>query len=227
MALVKSKILLPTYDAPELGYIKETSAEQYVPDVYYKVRKPSSLPRSLMSSLFSFCLQSGKRFLQQWSDENRPSITVRILDHRRSDGFSFSWRPHSFDIQWRLFNSQITVLCRESNANRRITSTRRRRLTSQHTVHSSSLGYERSRIVLTAVLESRWSRCDHLQCQSVQSNGYSRRYPSLAILGFEWYFSIFDGQLYFRLARAWIIHAARCLGSTASIARFSTHEWSE
>ncbi|CAF1290011.1 unnamed protein product [Adineta ricciae] len=36
MALVKSEILLPTYDAPELGYIKETSTEQFVPDVYYK-----------------------------------------------------------------------------------------------------------------------------------------------------------------------------------------------
>ena len=39
MALVKSEILLPTYDAPELGYIKETSTEQLVPDVYYKVIK--------------------------------------------------------------------------------------------------------------------------------------------------------------------------------------------
>ncbi|CAF1471724.1 unnamed protein product [Rotaria magnacalcarata] len=36
MALVKSKILFPTYDAPELGYVRETSSEQYVPDVYYK-----------------------------------------------------------------------------------------------------------------------------------------------------------------------------------------------
>ncbi|CAF4521837.1 unnamed protein product, partial [Rotaria magnacalcarata] len=36
MALVRSEILLPTYDAPELGYIKETSPEQYVPDVYFK-----------------------------------------------------------------------------------------------------------------------------------------------------------------------------------------------
>lgn len=39
MALVKSEILIPTYDAPELGYIKETSAEQYVPDVYFKVKR--------------------------------------------------------------------------------------------------------------------------------------------------------------------------------------------
>ena len=38
MALIKSRILVPTHDAPELGYIKETSPEQYVPDVYYKVR---------------------------------------------------------------------------------------------------------------------------------------------------------------------------------------------
>jgi nuclear protein localization family protein 4 len=37
MALVKSEIFIPTYDVPELGYIKETSPEQYVPDVYYKV----------------------------------------------------------------------------------------------------------------------------------------------------------------------------------------------
>jgi nuclear protein localization family protein 4 len=39
MALVKANILLPTYDAPELGYIKETSPEQYVPDVSYRVRQ--------------------------------------------------------------------------------------------------------------------------------------------------------------------------------------------
>lgn len=37
MALVKSQIFIPTHDAPELGYIKETSPEQYVPDVFYKV----------------------------------------------------------------------------------------------------------------------------------------------------------------------------------------------
>ena len=29
---------MPTLDAPELGYIKESTSEQYVPDVFYKVR---------------------------------------------------------------------------------------------------------------------------------------------------------------------------------------------
>lgn len=37
MALVKDDCLIPTKDVPELGYIKESSNEQYVPDVFYKV----------------------------------------------------------------------------------------------------------------------------------------------------------------------------------------------
>ncbi|ESN99334.1 hypothetical protein HELRODRAFT_185061 [Helobdella robusta] len=36
MALVKDDCLVPTLDAPELGYIKESTNEQYVPDVFYK-----------------------------------------------------------------------------------------------------------------------------------------------------------------------------------------------
>lgn len=36
MALVRDSCLLPTRDAPELGYIRETSREQFVPDVFFK-----------------------------------------------------------------------------------------------------------------------------------------------------------------------------------------------
>lgn len=36
MALVRDECLVPTVDAPELGYVKESSNEQYVPDVFYK-----------------------------------------------------------------------------------------------------------------------------------------------------------------------------------------------
>ncbi|KAI5727559.1 hypothetical protein M8J77_003742 [Diaphorina citri] len=39
MALVRDGCLIPTKDAPELGYIKESSDKQYVPDVFYKVGK--------------------------------------------------------------------------------------------------------------------------------------------------------------------------------------------
>lgn len=37
MALVRDDCFIPTKDAPELGYIKESSETQYVPDVFYKV----------------------------------------------------------------------------------------------------------------------------------------------------------------------------------------------
>lgn len=37
MALVGDDCLIPTKDAPELGYVKESSEKQYVPDVFYKV----------------------------------------------------------------------------------------------------------------------------------------------------------------------------------------------
>ncbi len=49
MALVRDNCLLPTKDAPELGYVRESSDKQFVPDVYYKVSifflstKPSQL----------------------------------------------------------------------------------------------------------------------------------------------------------------------------------------
>lgn len=38
MALVRDNCLIPTKDAPELGYVRESTDKQYVPDVYYKVR---------------------------------------------------------------------------------------------------------------------------------------------------------------------------------------------
>ncbi len=38
MALVRDNCLVPTLDAPELGYIRESTNEQYVPDILYKVR---------------------------------------------------------------------------------------------------------------------------------------------------------------------------------------------
>jgi nuclear protein localization family protein 4 len=37
MALVRDNCLLPTKDAAELGYVRESTDKQYVPDVFYKV----------------------------------------------------------------------------------------------------------------------------------------------------------------------------------------------
>lgn len=39
MALVRDGCLVPTKDAPELGYIAESTDKKFVPDVFYKVKK--------------------------------------------------------------------------------------------------------------------------------------------------------------------------------------------
>lgn len=49
MALVRDNCLVPTKDAPELGYIRESSDKQFVPDVYYKVSPISILFRILLT----------------------------------------------------------------------------------------------------------------------------------------------------------------------------------
>eukprot|EP00731_Ephydatia_muelleri_P029459 Em0020g1103a len=38
MALVRDDCLVPTLDAPELGYVRESTPEQLVPDVFYKMK---------------------------------------------------------------------------------------------------------------------------------------------------------------------------------------------
>lgn len=43
MALVRDDCFVPTKDAPELGYIRESTDKHYVPDVYYKVSGSFSL----------------------------------------------------------------------------------------------------------------------------------------------------------------------------------------
>lgn len=41
-ALVRDECLVPTKDAPELAYVRQSTAEKYIPDVYYKVSHPSN-----------------------------------------------------------------------------------------------------------------------------------------------------------------------------------------
>lgn len=43
MALVRDGCLVPTKDAPELGYVIESTDKQYVPDVFYKVSSNISI----------------------------------------------------------------------------------------------------------------------------------------------------------------------------------------
>lgn len=80
MALVRDNCLVPTRDAPELGYVRESSNAQYVPDVFYKYRdsygnEVTQMARPLpieyllvdvpvstpMEPLHTFCATPGKR----------------------------------------------------------------------------------------------------------------------------------------------------------------------
>lgn len=52
MALVRDGCLVPTKDAPELGYVIESTDKQYIPDVFYKVS--SNILVFILSSITFF-----------------------------------------------------------------------------------------------------------------------------------------------------------------------------
>lgn len=54
MALVRDNCLLPTKDAPELGYVRESTDKQYVPDVFYKVSDEKINKINLLELLVAF-----------------------------------------------------------------------------------------------------------------------------------------------------------------------------
>ncbi|KAL3311569.1 Nuclear protein localization protein 4 [Cichlidogyrus casuarinus] len=69
MALSKDRVLVPTHDAPELGYVKETTREQFVPEVFYscqdeyknqvtKVARPLPIEYLLLDMPVGFPMES-------------------------------------------------------------------------------------------------------------------------------------------------------------------------
>lgn len=59
MALVNDDCLIPTLDAPELGYVKESSNQQYVPDVFFKVRVTHCAVECITQTLLSKTKRKG------------------------------------------------------------------------------------------------------------------------------------------------------------------------
>jgi nuclear protein localization family protein 4 len=47
MTLVQEDYLVPTIDAPELGYIRESTPGRYIPDVIYKEKEAYKVARPL------------------------------------------------------------------------------------------------------------------------------------------------------------------------------------
>lgn len=103
MALVRDECLLPCKDAPELGYAKESSAEQYVPDVFFKVACLYTIHghRTLLSPLSRRSTDGSfvdSLFIQQDKDKFGNDVTflarplpveyliidVRVIPHSRA-----------------------------------------------------------------------------------------------------------------------------------------------
>lgn len=111
MALVKENILVPTKDAPELGYIRESTDKQFVPDVYYKEKdqygnEVSRLARPLpveyllvdvpastpLNPLYTFTARDN---INPFPIENR-YIDSQLQDFQAVCTYLSQWQSHEF-----------------------------------------------------------------------------------------------------------------------------------
>ncbi|XP_014220725.1 nuclear protein localization protein 4 homolog isoform X1 [Trichogramma pretiosum] len=91
MALVRDGILIPTKDAPELGYVRESSNKQYVPDVYYKEKdsygnEVSRLARPLPVEYLLVDVPASTPLTPQYTFYANEKITPFPVEHRLVDG---------------------------------------------------------------------------------------------------------------------------------------------
>ncbi|KAJ9585615.1 hypothetical protein L9F63_002585, partial [Diploptera punctata] len=130
MALVRDNCLVPTKDAPELGYVRESSDKQYVPDVYYKEKDgygnevprlarplpveyllvdiPASTP---LTPLFTFYADAN---IRPFPVENR-MVDGHIQDFNALSAYMQQFTPDNFiqavsDFHFLLYISQMDML---------------------------------------------------------------------------------------------------------------------
>merc|ERR1719341_821086 len=101
MALVRDEILVPTKDAPELGYVIESSDEKYVPDVFFKemdkykneikkVGRPLPVEYLLIDVPVSSPLQPLATFSILGGDRKNFPVGNRLLESSLQDFNSFA-----------------------------------------------------------------------------------------------------------------------------------------
>ncbi|XP_058797778.1 nuclear protein localization protein 4 homolog isoform X2 [Phymastichus coffea] len=91
MALVRDGCLVPTKDAPELGYVIESSDKQYVPDVYYKEKdsygnEVSRLARPLPVEYLLVDVPASTPLTPQFTFFANDNITPFPVENRLIDG---------------------------------------------------------------------------------------------------------------------------------------------
>lgn len=101
MALVNDEILVPTKDAPELGYVIESTDEKYVPDVFFKemdkykneikkVGRPLPVEYLLIDVNVSSPLQPLATFSILGTDRKNFPVENRLLESSLQDFNSFA-----------------------------------------------------------------------------------------------------------------------------------------
>lgn len=101
MAMVRDEILVPTKDAPELGYVIESSDEKYVPDVFFKemdkykneikkVGRPLPVEYLLIDVPVSSPLQPLATFSILGADRKNFPVENRLLESSLQDFNSFA-----------------------------------------------------------------------------------------------------------------------------------------
>jgi len=101
MALVKDEILVPTKDAPELGYVIESSDDKYVPDVFFKemdkykneikkVGRPLPVEYLLIDVPVSSPLQPLATFSILGTDRKNFPVENRLLESSLQDFNAFA-----------------------------------------------------------------------------------------------------------------------------------------
>ncbi|XP_014476067.1 PREDICTED: nuclear protein localization protein 4 homolog isoform X2 [Dinoponera quadriceps] len=91
MALVRDSCLVPTKDAPELGYVIESTDKQYVPDVFYKEKdtygnEVSRLARPLPVEYLLVDVPASTPLTPQFTFFTDDKITPFPVENRQIDG---------------------------------------------------------------------------------------------------------------------------------------------
>ncbi|XP_073976904.1 nuclear protein localization 4 isoform X2 [Rhodnius prolixus] len=106
MSLVRDQCLVPTKDFPQLGYVKESTDKQYVPDVYYKEKdtygnEVSKLARPLPVEYLLVDVPVSTPLSPLYTFRTDPSkipfpVENRLLDHHIQDFNALSSYLHQF-----------------------------------------------------------------------------------------------------------------------------------
>ncbi|XP_050308450.1 nuclear protein localization protein 4 homolog [Anthonomus grandis grandis] len=116
MALVKDNCLVPTKDVPELGYVRESTDKQYVPDVYYKEKdsygnEVSRLARPLPVEYLLVDVPASTPVTPVYTFNPDPSKQAFPVENRFIDGHIQDFNALASYLQQFAFDEFYEAIC--------------------------------------------------------------------------------------------------------------------